>query len=270
MTRENVHNRSWILKVIRDRCELTRAETDYLNDLIEVIEQIPDLKEAYNKGYKDGQKALAVHLELCKEEQEPCKDCISREDAEMCLTADITNMTIEEYISMVGDRLKGLPSIQPTAKENLVVGDCISREQLVRELNAQMAVGAITKEVAIDMLEHLPPITPQPEKRTEERTETHACDCISRQAVLKQLKGCLTGGETEYNYVKLHIDSIPPVTPKPKTGQWIYDKKTDLATCSKCSAYCPHDKLGRIETNFCPNCGAKMSEIPTGSESEEV
>lgn len=41
-------------------------------------------------------------------------------------------------------------------------------------------------------------------------------DC--RQAVLNQLKCCLTGGETEYKYVKLHIDSILPVTPQPKTG----------------------------------------------------
>ena len=51
MTREEfVRSRSWILKVIRDRCELTRAETDYLNDLIEVLEQ------------------------------QPCEDCISREN----------------------------------------------------------------------------------------------------------------------------------------------------------------------------------------------
>lgn len=39
--------------------------------------------------------------------------------------------------------------------------DCISREQLVRELNAQMAVDAITREVAIDMLEHLPSVQPK-------------------------------------------------------------------------------------------------------------
>jgi len=26
------------------------------------------VKRVYGKGYKDGQKALAVHLELCKEE----------------------------------------------------------------------------------------------------------------------------------------------------------------------------------------------------------
>lgn len=43
-------------------------------------------------------------------------DCISRKSAEICLTANITNMTIEEYISMVGDRLKELPSIQPKPK----------------------------------------------------------------------------------------------------------------------------------------------------------
>lgn len=40
-------------------------------------------------------------------------------------------------------------------------------------------------------------------------------DLISRQAVLKQLRGCLTGGETEYQYAKLHIDSIPSVKPQP-------------------------------------------------------
>ncbi len=42
-------------------------------------------------------------------------------------------------------------------------------------------------------------------KRVESEDEV-----LSKQAVLKQLKGCLTGGETEYEYVKLHIDSIPP------------------------------------------------------------
>ena len=36
---------------------------------------------------------------------------------------------------------------------------------------------------------------------------------LSYEDVLKQLKGCLTGGDAEYNYVKLHIDSIPPITP---------------------------------------------------------
>lgn len=40
--------------------------------------------------------------------------------------------------------------------------DCISREQLVRELNSQMAVDAITEEVVVDMLKHLPSVTTKP------------------------------------------------------------------------------------------------------------
>lgn len=45
MTREEfVRNNSWILAVIRDRCELTNAEKDYLNILIEVLEQKADYK----------------------------------------------------------------------------------------------------------------------------------------------------------------------------------------------------------------------------------
>lgn len=39
-----------------------------LNKITDWLEQATDLKEAYNKGYKDGQDALAYHIELCKEE----------------------------------------------------------------------------------------------------------------------------------------------------------------------------------------------------------
>lgn len=49
---------------------------------------------------------------------------------------------------------------------------------------------------------------------------------------------------------------------KLKIGHWIYDEKSDLSKCSICSAYCPHDELGRIETHYCSCCGAKMeSEV---------
>jgi hypothetical protein len=48
------------------------------------------------------------------------------------------------------------------ALEQEPCGGCVSREQLKRELHAQMAVNAITKETAEDMLNHLPSVTPQP------------------------------------------------------------------------------------------------------------
>lgn len=38
-------------------------------------------------------------------------DLINRDDALMCLTGDITGMTIEQYIQMVQERLKALPSV---------------------------------------------------------------------------------------------------------------------------------------------------------------
>ena len=91
-------------------------------------------------------------------------------------------------------------------------------------------------------------------------------DLISRQAVLKQLKGCLTGGETEYQYMKLHIDSIPPVIPQPKTGHWIFCENSywkEVYKCSECNKV--NTKTGcwnhrwTLE-KYCPNCGAKMKE----------
>ena len=36
-------------------------------------------------------------------------------------------------------------------------------------------------------------ISRQPEKRTEKRTETHACDCISRQAVINTVRTIILG-----------------------------------------------------------------------------
>lgn len=36
--------------------------------IAEVMRRMNRSKEVYNKGYKDGQEALAFHLELCKEE----------------------------------------------------------------------------------------------------------------------------------------------------------------------------------------------------------
>lgn len=43
-----------------------------------------------------------------------------------------------------------------------------------------------------------------------------------------------------------------------RTAYWKYNPDTDLAECSNCGASCPHDKLGRILTNYCPRCGAEM------------
>ena len=57
----------------KDNDSVSLVLREAMNMGIKALKQIPDLKEAYQKGYKDGQDALAFHLELCKEETEPCK-----------------------------------------------------------------------------------------------------------------------------------------------------------------------------------------------------
>ena len=44
-------------------------------------------------------------------------DLISRQEARLCLTGDITNMTIEQYIKMVGERFDALTPSKPKVKE---------------------------------------------------------------------------------------------------------------------------------------------------------
>lgn len=58
--------------------------------------------------------------------------------------------------------------------------DCISRKQLERELNAQYAVNAISKETVIDVLAHLTSVYPKSEeyewcKGCKEHDEEHHC-----------------------------------------------------------------------------------------------
>ena len=81
------------------------------------IEEVNKIKEFYNKGYKDGQEALAFHLELCKEEAEPCEDAISRK-AVMDYIKDCTiDLGYENGTYMVLDAISKLPSAQPKPRE---------------------------------------------------------------------------------------------------------------------------------------------------------
>jgi Zn finger protein HypA/HybF involved in hydrogenase expression len=55
-----------------------------------------------------------------------------------------------------------------------------------------------------------------------------------------------------------------------KTGHWIDIMVGDMPAqaCDQCNTFYPLAYTGGGH-KYCPNCGIKMSEIPTGSESEE-
>lgn len=107
--------------------------------------------------------------------------------------------------------------------------DCISREAVqnyveshIQEINTGYGdLNKHTNEILrmiVDYIEKMESVTPQPEKHTEERTKTHACDCISRQAVLDMVEDMTDQFGNKHRVVtEGMINLLPPVTPKSKT-----------------------------------------------------
>jgi hypothetical protein len=127
-------------------------------------------------------------------------------------------------------------------------------------------------------------------RKTVEEIKQPCEDTISRKKALEALKQeeplVWCGGADEiaaYNQWSSDVDTIknmPPVQPKPKTGHWIEitnNRGTVIALrCSCCGKSPKH----AIKSDFCPNCGVemmnvpdkndgKLSEIPTDSDSQE-
>lgn len=81
-------------------------------------------------------------------------------------------------------------------------------------------------------------------------------DAISREAVLMEIDKYLCGVPFDEKGIDIVIKELPLVTPQQKkVGKWIKDKENCLY--NKCSICC----YGHCrEDNYCPNCGAKMTE----------
>lgn len=98
-------------------------------------------------------------------------------------------------------------------------------------------------------------------------------DAISRQAMLEWCGDINMDVYT--NEVKDFVLSLPPVTPKQKTGRWIKYGVPRCGEqhyqCTSCGYYINFGQWGEVYTKqfkYCPNCGAKMIE-PQESEVQE-
>ena len=103
--------------------------------------------------------------------------------------------------------------------------DAISRQGVLKLLSTMPPEEAITKAMLIQNVKYMS--AAQPEKRTEERTEKHACDCISRQAAIDAIrKGYPDAINSDYkdglriatDRAIYHVEQLPLVTPE---QQWI-------------------------------------------------
>ena len=87
-------------------------------------------------------------------------------------------------------------------------------------------------------------------------------DAISRQAVLVGLaniakaKARSDAQKALMGRIMFFTEQLPPVTPQPKMGHWIFDEVLDRHYyCSECKT------MGVDYWDYCPNCGAKMQEV---------
>lgn len=84
-------------------------------------------------------------------------------------------------------------------------------------------------------------------------------DLISRQAAIDSLLEALHD-YYEYDLVVVkavieeELKRVPSVQPEQKTGQWLINSDGYYPYCS----ICKNEPQGRIMTDYCPNCGAKM------------
>ena len=132
--------------------------------------------------------------------------------------------------------LKDLPSAQPEP-----CADTISRKAAidailavtgnssVRELYEHVQEHGLSDmwsggvNAAIDIIIAVP--SAQPEKRTEERTETHSCDCISRKAAIdaldKRFDSIPMEQTTEILLLRKDLRELPSAQPEPLSDAYI-------------------------------------------------
>ena len=102
---------------------------------------------------------------------------------------------------------------------------------------------------------------------TNERTETHACDCISRRAAISVIAKWMLeyGGEGEereriaLKKAAEEINVLPSAQPERKTGRWLPDTRTFemMFVCSECKASLHVDTINlKPSWDYCPYCGS--------------
>lgn len=106
-------------------------------------------------------------------------------------------------------------------------------------------------------------VNAQPTIEPEKRTETNACDCISRHEVIYSFEFDDDGTPWNMSDIIYRLEQMPSAQPERKTGTWIpqdHNRRNGYVTTTvyyypKCSE-CGHS--GNYGMNYCPNCGARM------------
>ena len=93
---------------------------------------------------------------------------------------------------------------------------------------------------------------PQPEPCEDAVSRADVLECFAD--LYDTFEDCSKGIINELHRKFEDLRTLPSVTPKRKTGQWL-DNYQYGYKCSECGAYLEID-CGDVEMNFCPNCGS--------------
>ncbi|MBR3644824.1 MAG: hypothetical protein IKN54_00240 [Lachnospiraceae bacterium] len=173
-------------------------------------------------------------LEIKALEEKPCNDWYDVPSDEM---------TLEQARQAVKDLRKKLAEyLEQQPCEDAVSRDCDKCAYYDDGANDEACDGCFADEY-----EH-PNFKPKAQ---------HYEDCISRQAVDELSKELVHTTRDKADFLCNFwegLQKLPPVTPKEKTGHWIYKQGIFGAVyCSKCDF-----ELKTNNTKYCPNCGARM------------
>lgn len=119
---------------------------------------IPEITaEMFKNGCLESIETLMAEGEIYDiDYQEPCEDCVSREDALMCLTGEWIELT-DEVIHRFIKRIKNLPLM--VLPKHIECEDCVSRQAAIDAIWDGTNMDIYTREVK-ECLEALPPVTP--------------------------------------------------------------------------------------------------------------
>lgn len=179
-------------------------------------------------------------------------------------------------------------SAQPNVQDSVKDVDCISRQMAIDAINTWDKFGVdergrlVRWHEGLELYVHLRDVltaivnlpSAQPEKRTDKRTETHACDCISRQAAIDAIdkrRDTFIERDDEldisavyaYSDCKAVLKFLPST--QPEHGEWkpaerknIFGEVMDGFRCNRCN------KCSLVKHNLFPDCGADMrGEVET-------
>ena len=85
-------------------------------------------------------------------------------------------------------------------------------------------------------------------------------DLIRRQDAVSRMSDLICELKSErlptWDEVYNAMSDLPSIQPEQKTGRWIISTDGYYPYCS----ICKNEPQGRIMTDYCPNCGAKMKK----------